>query len=257
MKIALAQINTTVGALEYNVAKIRHYIEKARSQGADIIIFPELTITGYPPKDLVEYPWFIEKNLKMLDEVVACSRGIGVIVGYIDVRYDNVGKNRFNSAALIDDGKIVSRHFKSLLPTYDVFDEGRYFESAREVRVAEFRSRRLGITICEDIWNDELYWRHRLYEFDPVEALAQQGFDLLINISASPFCLGKRQIKREMLAATARRYQRPLIQINLVGGNDDLIFDGWSTVMNSSGEIVARCPEFEEALLLYDTEIPD
>lgn len=257
MKIALAQINTTVSALEYNVAKIKHFIEKARAQGANLIIFPELTITGYPPKDLVEYPWFIEKNLKMLEEVVASSKGIGVIVGYIDVRYDNVGKDRFNAAALIDDGKIVSRHFKSLLPTYDVFDEGRYFEPAKEVKVAEFRSRRLGITICEDIWNDELYWRHRLYEFDPVEELAQQGFDLLINISASPFCLGKRQIKREMLAATARRYQRPLIQVNLVGGNDELIFDGWSTVMNASGEIVARCPEFEEALLIYDTDLSE
>lgn len=257
MKIALAQINTTVSALEYNVAKIRHYIEKAQAQEANLIIFPELTITGYPPKDLVEYPWFIEKNLKMLEEVVASSKGIGVIVGYIDMRYDNVGKDRFNAAALIDDGKIVSRHFKSLLPTYDVFDEGRYFEPAKEVRVAEFRSRRLGITICEDIWNDELYWRHRLYEFDPVEELAQQGFDLLINISASPFCLGKRRTKREMLAATARRYQRPLIQVNLVGGNDELIFDGWSTVMNANGEIVARCPEFEEALLLYDTDLPE
>jgi len=254
MRIALAQINTTVSALEYNVAKIKSYINKARQRGAELVVFPEMTITGYPPKDMLEYPWFIEKNLKMLEDVISASKGIGVIVGYIDRQPDNVGKDRFNAAALIEDGKLISRHFKSLLPTYDVFDEGRYFESAKHVRVTGFRGLRLAITICEDIWNTELYWGRRLYEFDPVEELAKQGFDYLINISASPYWLGKRAKKREMFQTLVRQYQRPLIQVNLVGGNDELIFDGWSTVMSPQGELLAQTRDFEESLVIFDTE---
>lgn len=257
MKIALAQINTTVSALEYNGRKIKDYIEQARKKGASLVIFPEMTITGYPPKDLVEYPWFIEKNLKILDDVVASTKGIGAIVGYIDIARDKFGKERYNACALMDDGKILSRHYKCLLPTYDVFDEGRYFAPAREVKVAQFRSLYLAITICEDIWNDELYWGRRFYEFDPVAELAKQSpvlFDYLINISASPFWLGKRKIKLEMFSAIARRYQRPFIQVNLVGGNDDLIFDGWSTVMNAKGELLVCSRDFEESLVCFDTE---
>lgn len=253
MKIALAQINTTVSALEYNVNKIKSYIAKARQQGAELVIFPEMTITGYPPKDLLEFPWFIEKNLKALEDVINATKDIGVIVGYVDYLRDNVGKDRFNAAALIDNTTLISKHYKSLLPTYDVFDEGRYFEPAKDVRVTEFRGLRLAITICEDIWNSELYWGRRLYEFDPVQELANQGFDYLINISASPFWLGKRTKKREMFQSIARQYERPLIQVNLVGGNDELIFDGWSTVLNPQGKILAQTRDFEESLVIFDT----
>lgn len=253
MKIALAQINTTVSALEYNVNKIKSYIAKARQQGAELVIFPEMTITGYPPKDLLEFPWFIEENLKALEDVINATKDIGVIVGYVDYLRDNVGKDRFNAAALIDNTTLISKHYKSLLPTYDVFDEGRYFEPAKDVRVTEFRGLRLAITICEDIWNSELYWGRRLYEFDPVQELANQGFDYLINISASPFWLGKRTKKREMFQSIARQYERPLIQVNLVGGNDELIFDGWSTVLNPQGKILAQTRDFEESLVIFDT----
>ncbi len=254
MKIALAQINTTVSALDHNVEKIKRYIEKARQKKADLVIFPEMTIVGYPPKDLLNHGWFIEENRKKLQEVAASCKGIGAIVGYIEKDTDMVGKDLFNAAALIDDGKIVSRHYKSLLPTYDVFDEGRYFESAPEVKVAEFRGKRLAITICEDIWNDELYWGRSFYEVDPIQELATQGYDYLINISASPFSLGKRTIKGKMFSAIARRYQRHLIQVNLIGGNDELIFDGWSTVVDPEGHICAQCSDFAESMVIFDTE---
>ncbi len=254
MKILLAQINTIVGALEHNTRIIIETIRKARTQNIDLVVFPELTLTGYPPKDLVEKKWFVEKNVHQLEAITPETEGIGAIVGYLAPNQTAEGKGTFNSAALLCDKSISSVHHKSLLPTYDVFDEARYFDPAPSVTPALFRGKRLGISICEDIWNDQLHWGRRLYKRDPILELTEQRVDLMINISASPFTLGKRQIKHDMFSQIARRHQVPLVHTNLVGGNDSLIFDGWSNVFNEQGEIVVQARDFQEDLLLYDTD---
>jgi NAD+ synthase (glutamine-hydrolysing) len=259
MRIALAQINTTVGALAKNADRVIHFLEQGREQGADLVVFPELTLTGYPPLDLLDRPSFITHNLEALDRVAAATaHRPAALVGFVHREEGRVGTGLFNAAALCAEGKIQSIHAKTLLPTYDVFDERRYFDPAPEVKVAEFKGHRLGISICEDAWNDAQFWsqmaRPRRYEVDPVERLAGQGMDLLINISASPFTEGKRAFKREMFAAVARRHGVPMVHVNLVGGNDSLIFDGWSNVFNRDGEIVVQARDFAESFRVWDTE---
>lgn len=260
MKILLAQLNTTVAAIAKNVAAIIKALERGRGQGADLVVFPELPLTGYPAKDLLERPYFIEANRKALEQVAratapdASGRGIGAVVGFVDRNTTHPGQGLFNAAALLDSGAIVGVYHKCLLPTYDVFDEARYFDAASEARVLTFRGRRLGISICEDIWNDELHWSRRRYARDPIVEQSRQGAELLINISASPYTLGKRDAKHAMLAHTARRHGLPLVHVNLVGGNDELIFDGWSNVFDASGEIIAQCSDFEEDFVLVDLD---
>ena len=256
MKIALAQINPTVGALEANRRRILDFWERARAAGADLVVFPELALTGYPPKDLLDLPDFVRRNVEALEALAGAMRdGPGAIVGYAQPRDGEAGAGKplHNAAALIDGGRIVSRHYKSLLPTYDVFDESRYFEPAPAVEVAVFRGLRLSITICEDFWNNALYAPARLYRRDPVDELAGRGVDLMIHIAASPYSVGKRAIKARMYEAIARRWGRPLIQVNTVGGNDNLIFDGWSNVWNARGRVAAQAAEFREDLLVWDT----
>jgi NAD+ synthase (glutamine-hydrolysing) len=253
MKIVLAQINTTVGALKGNRRRIVEAIREGRKRGADLVVLPELATTGYPPRDLLEIRSFVRENLEALESLAPETVGIGVIVGFVDVNTRRAGKGLYNGAALIVDGKIVSRHHKALLPTYDVFDEGRYFDPADSMRAAEFRGMRLGISICEDIWNDELYWKRRIYRKDPIKELCKQGVDMIINISASPFTLNKRGIKEGMFRNTATRYGKPVVHLNLVGGNDSLIFDGCSNVFNERGEIAAQARDFSEDFVLYDT----
>ena len=258
MKIALGQINTTVGAIARNTDRVIATLEAARDMGGDLVVLPELTLTGYPPKDLLHRHSFIKRNLDALERVARATSTLpAAVVGFVDHDENRDGAGLFNAAALCAEGRLVSVHRKSLLPTYDVFDEGRYFDPALENSVAEFKGLRLGISICEDIWNDALYWRQRgrrRYARDPIEDLAAQGFDLLLNVSASPYWENKRRLKREMFAATARRYGRPLAQVNLVGGNDSLVFDGWSNVFDAEGNIVAQARDFEESLVLYDTD---
>lgn len=254
MKLALAQINTTVGAVPENTRLILEWIDRAAEQGADLVVFPELAITGYPPNDLLEHRSLTDASLEALEQIAGATAGAGrpgVIVGYLD-RHEAEGKGIYNAAALLDGGRVVSRHFKSLLPTYDVFDEARYFEPAREVRVAEFRGRRLAITICEDFWNDRLYWKRRSYLFDPVEELAKQSPDLMVTISASPYWVGKARIRDEMYAAATKRHGVPLVHVNLVAGNDSLIFDGRSNVWSREGRKLAEARPFEEDLLVFD-----
>jgi NAD+ synthetase len=246
MRVFLAQINTLVGAVEENAAKVRQWIARARQERADLVLFPELTLSGYPPKDLVEFPWFAEKNEAAIEALAGATNGMAAIVGFVSRRPTGEGKGYYNSAAVLANGRIVSVHHKTLLPTYDVFDEGRYFDPAPQVRLAEFANLRVGISICEDCWNDRLYWQRRLYPVDPIEQLGHQGMDVLINISASPFAMGKRRIKQEMFAEIATRYRVPVIHVNLVGGNDSLVFDGWSNVFDPSGKIVAQLADFRE-----------
>jgi NAD+ synthase (glutamine-hydrolysing) len=249
VKIALAQINTTVGDFEGTIRKTGDFVEKAKGRKADLVAFPEMTTTGYPPRDLVEVPGFVERNLKALEEIAALARGIQIVLGYVDRNPKAGGKPLFNAAALCRDGKVAGRYFKNLLPTYDVFDEGRYFEPGREAGLWDH----LGISICEDTWNDKLFWEKRLYPRDPVEEQVGKGAKVLLNISASPFSLGKPQLRRDMLQALGLKHGAPIFYVNLVGGNDELVFDGRSLVVNDRGDLVAEAKAYEEDLLVVDT----
>ncbi|MCF6154648.1 MAG: NAD+ synthase [Candidatus Brocadia sp.] len=255
MKIALAQINQTVGDFQKNAEKICSYIERARSKSADLIVFPELAVTGYPPKDFLDIPAFIDENLKTLDTIASRVYGISAIVGFVDRNKRRHGKFVHNAAAFIQDHKIVSVHHKSLLPTYDVFDECRYFEPAHTISPVKFMDSILGISICEDIWNDEEFWPRPLYEIDPIENLISYGANVMINISSSPFTVEKHdKIRLRMLIHDAVKYKIPFIYVNQVGGNDDLVFDGNSVVINAQGKLIAQAATFEEDLMVVDIE---
>ncbi len=259
MRIALAQINTTVGAASENARKIIETYHRAAALGAELVVFPELAITGYPPRDLLEQPAFIDANLAALDTIAEATKSNGnkspgLIVGYVHRREGGEGKDLHNAAALIENGRIVSRHFKMLLPTYDVFDEARHFEPAKSVQCAEFRGTKIALTICEDFWNDRLYWRKRIYPIDPVEQLAAQKPDLMITISASPYWLGKPKLRAEMYSVATKRYGVPLVHVNLVGGNDSLIFDGRSNAWGADGRLLHQSPSCIEDLAIVDLQ---
>jgi NAD+ synthase (glutamine-hydrolysing) len=254
MKIALAQINPTVGDFDGNVNKIKNFTAKGRERGADLICFPELAISGYPPKDFLDRRSFIDLNLAALRFLAADTRGIAIITGFVARNPRDVGNPLHNAAALIEDGKVLSEHYKSLLPTYDIFDEDRYFEPAIDVRLADFRGKKLGITICEDIWNEPGGRARKRYHENPVEELVKAGAEILINISASIYNRGKPHTRLKVMQRTAKRHKVPLLFVNQVGGNDDLIFDGNSKVLSSGGEIIGRCSDFEEDLIVFDTE---
>lgn len=258
MRIALAQINQTVGDFQKNIEKICSYMSRARSQGADLVVFPELAVAGYPPRDFLDIPAFVDGNLKALDEIVHRTSNISAIVGFVDKNERSYGKLIHNAAAFIQDKKIISIHHKSLLPTYDVFDEHRYFEPAHNVYPVKFTDYTLGISICEDIWNDEEFWTRPLYEKDPIESLVLQKANIIINISSSPFTVEKHEkIRLPMLVHDALKYKVPLIYVNQVGGNDELVFDGNSTVINAEGKLIAQAAAFEEDLVIVDTEKPE
>ena len=250
MKVALAQINPTVGDFEGNSAKILDAAARAKAQGAGLAVFPEMALVGYPAHDLVELRGFVQRNLEALDRL-AGRLALPAIVGFVARNESGSGKPLHNSAALISEGRVASVHHKSLLPTYDVFDEDRYFEPASEVRAARLGGTVLGITICEDLWREtgELQTRYR---FDPLPALVEQGAEAIINISASPFTLGKIEVRHGLLAERARKFSLPLVYVNQVGGNDELVFDGGSMVMNARGERVAQARQFDEDLLVVD-----
>ena len=260
MRVALAQLNTTVGAVRSNRLLVQEAYGEARDLGAELVVTPELALAGYPPRDLLEQPAFVaacERELEALAAVTA--DGGGLLVGTAEPTSDEVPGNRvYNAAALLADGRVVARFRKSLLPTYDVFDEDRYFEPARReaVEPVTFGGLRLGVTICEDIWNDADFWSRRLYDFDPAQHLADQGIDLLINLSASPFCRGKQGLRRRMIATLAAGIGAPVLHCNLVGGNDDLVFDGASFAAWPDGSIRAAGAPFEEDMVVVDTTAP-
>ena len=257
MKICLAQINPTVGAFEQNVKKICRFINTAKKKGADLIVFPEMCIVGYPPKDLLELSGFVDSNLKALEEVKKNVTGISAIVGFVDRNVGQRGKNLYNAAAYINNKEIVSRHYKSLLPTYDVFDEDRYFEPAHSISLAKISGRKSGISICEDAWGANIIWHGKIHHKDPVESMIRQGAEIIINISASPFTIGKQDERLKMLTSHAKKYNVPIIFVNQIGGNDDLVFDGNSLVINKKGVIVDRALSFEEDLLMVEFKGPD
>ncbi len=251
MKICLAQINPTVGDFEQNVKKICRFINTAKKR-ADLIVFPEMCIVGYPPKDLLELSGFVDSNLKALEEVKKNVTGISAIVGFVDRNVGHRGKNLYNAAAYINNKEIVSRHYKSLLPTYDVFDEDRYFESAHSISLAKISGRKFGISICEDAWGANISWQGKIHHKDPVESMIRQGGEIIINISASPFTIGKQDVRLKMLTSHAKKYNVPIVFVNQIGGNDDLVFDGNSLVINKKGVIVDKALSFEEDLLMVE-----
>jgi NAD+ synthetase len=255
MKILLASINPTVGFLKFNFEKILLNIKQAEKIGADLIIFPELALTGYPPLDLLDKRSFIDEVISYNHKVAEHSKNIGVIFGSVTRIEDEIGTNIFNSAIVCFDGEIKSIHRKSLLPNYDVFDEVRYFEPSRDIHLLEFRDSKFGVTICEDAWNDKDFWVHRLYEFDPVEENVKLGAEIIINISASPFSIGKEKIRTAMFSQIARKHKKTVLFVNQVGANTDLIFDGGAKVFDRNGNLILASNRFEESSVLFDTEI--
>jgi NAD+ synthase (glutamine-hydrolysing) len=254
VKIALGQINPTVGDFVGNASKIVQYATRAREAGAEIVLFPELCICGYPPRDLVERPAFVARNREAAEEIATKTNGITVIAGLVTPAKGHTGKSVMNSAAVLRDGKIALIQSKRLLPTYDVFDEMRNFEPADKQELFVEGKTPVALTICEDAWNDKNFWDRRLYGKDPVEDLMGMGGKLLLNISASPFYVAKQDLRHKMLTSIARNYKVAVAMCNQVGGNDSIIFDGSSVVIGPDGEVIAQARSFEEDLIYFDTE---
>ena len=220
-------------------------------------MFPELSVCGYPPRDLVERPSFVARNRECTEQIAAATSGIAVVCGMVTPANSDTGKSVMNSAAILMDGKIAFVQSKMLLPTYDVFDEMRNFAPAKSQELYPFCGNRMALTICEDAWNDKLFWPKRLYTVDPVESLIQSGGNFVLNISASPFWIGKREFRRDMLASIARQHKVPVALVNQVGGNDSLVFDGSSLVLNREGQVIAQGRSFEEDLIYFDSQSLD
>lgn len=254
MKIALAQINPKVGDLDGNTKIIIDNIKQAREKGADIVIFPELALIGYPPRDLLDFHSFVEDNIAKLHEIKDHTEDIGVFLGFADFNKDKKGRNYKNTAAFIYNKEIVAKYNKILLPFYDVFDETRYFEPGTEPCIIEFKGKKIGLTICEDIWNDKDAIEKAFYRENPVEKLYNKDIDFIVNLSASPFYVDKDKIRLKEVQNVARNHNIPIIYVNQVGGNDDILFDGTSFVVDAKGNLVARCADFKEDLLITDID---
>ena len=252
MKIGFAQLNPTVGDLNGNFELIMRAYERLSAAGAELVLTPELAITGYPPQDLVFKSRFVPENLKIVEQLHARVGKSALLVGFVD-RNEARGKPFHNSAALLEAGKPIRKAHKSLLPTYDVFDEDRYFEPAGRVEAFDLCDKKIGVTICEDIWTEH-YLPRPFYDIEPVRGLIDQGAQIIVNLSASPFTLHKPAIRYEMVAALARTYQRPICYCNAVGGNDQLVFDGNSIAVNSSGNLLAQLAAFHEQEAVINTD---
>jgi len=255
MKIGFAQINPTVGDLSGNCELIIGAYQRLAAAGAELVLTPELALTGYPPQDLVFKSRFVPENLALLEKLHSDVGDTALLVGFVD-RNEGRGKPFHNAAALLERGKPIRKTYKSLLPTYDVFDEDRYFEPARRVEPFEAHGRKIGVTICEDIWTDD-YLPRPLYDVDPMRNLVEQGAEIIVNLSASPFRLGAPACRFEMIAAQARAYQCLICYCNVVGGNDQLIFDGNSIAVNASGNLIAQLAAFREEAKVVDTDSTD
>ncbi len=255
MRVGFAQINTTVGDIEANARKILAAYHEASQQGAQLVITPELALTGYPPQDLVFKSGFVPQTLEQLRILHERTSAIPLLVGYVDFNPKKTGKPFVNSCAVLEKDRPIRKIFKSLLPTYDVFDEARYFEPADDQQPIELLGAKVGITICEDIWTDK-YLRHDLYHCDPVERLVGLGASVILNLSSSPFSVGKPALRRAMVTELALQHRIPFFYCNAVGGNDELIFDGNSFVIDKEGATVARLASFGEQIAMVDSDAP-
>jgi NAD+ synthase (glutamine-hydrolysing) len=255
MRIALAQIDTSVGDLEGNSAKILDFSRQAERAGAEVVAFPELALTGYPPKDLVEKDSFLDRTGESLHRIAkeSASFDLSLIIGYVARSPKHAAIKAQNAAAVIENGHIIFEQRKMLLPTYDVFDEARYFQPADEQSICTIRGSKVALAICEDFWNDKQYWERRRYSRDPIEELVRQGADVIISINASPWNIGKREQRQSIFHSTTKRFGLPVAYVHMVGGNDQLVFDGTSFAMTPSGELAAKAKSFAEDLILFDT----
>ncbi len=256
MKIAIAQLNPTIGDISHNAKQILQAARQAAQEEVRLLLTPELSLCGYPPRDLLLYPGFVDALLQQLQELARqLPPGLAALVGTVEPNPHASAKGQkplFNSVALLDEGKIQQIFHKRLLPTYDVFDEDRYFEPGYQSNYFFLNSFKIGVTICEDLWNDEQFWGKRTYAVNPIEDLVNVGVDLIVNLSASPYSVGKQKIREAMLRHGANRYQKPILYVNQVGANDDLIFDGNSVGLNSQGEVVCRTKGFESDLVIVE-----
>ncbi|GIW72141.1 MAG: NAD+ synthase [Planctomycetota bacterium] len=253
MRVALAQLNPTVGDFAGNVERIARAYEAGRAAGADLVAAPELAVCGYPPKDLLEKPEFAERSREAVEALAARTRGgPALVVGFVDRNESSQGNPLHNAAACCEDGRIRSIHRKSLLPTYDVFDEGRYFEPAREVQCARIRGQPVAVTICEDLWLEDFYWQGRRYGRDPLEPLLGDGPSFVLNIAASPWNRGKTAVRHTLVRRNAKKCGLPVLFVNQVGGQDELVFDGTSLAIDGEGALIARGAAFAEDLVLVD-----
>ncbi len=258
MKIAIAQLNPTIGDISNNAQQIITAAETAAKQNVRLLLTPELSLCGYPPRDLLLYPGFVESMTQELKAIAnKLAKNIAVLVGTVETNPHATSKGQkphYNSVALLDGGEIKQIFHKRLLPTYDVFDDDRYFEPGYEANYFTLDSIKIGVSICEDLWNDEQFWGKRSYEVNPIEELAQIGVDVIVNLSASPYSVGKQKLREAMLNHAAISYQKPILYANQVGGNDDLVFDGNSVTFNSAGEVVSRARGFDTDLVVVELE---
>jgi NAD+ synthase (glutamine-hydrolysing) len=256
MRIALAQINNTIGDLQGNAAKILDFARRAQRAGADLVAFPELALTGYPPRDLVEKRSFLDRTADTLQTLVRASASldIALVIGYVAHSPETAAIKAQNAAAVIDQGRILLDQRKILLPTYDVFDEARYFQPGIRQDIVTVRGARIALAICEDFWNDKQFWERRRYSRDPIDELVKEGADILLSINASPWNIGKRAQRRAIFEALAKRFNLPVVYVHMVGGNDQLVFDGSSFAMTREGELAALAKSFEEDIILFNSE---
>src|SRR5215213_5295140 len=255
MKVTIGQINTTNGDIEGNVAKILQAIEKARSDGSDMIVFPEVVTHGYTSQDWFQDRDIINASGQPLEKIIPATKGIIAIVGTIRPNMETDGRRLYNAAAVIHDGKLLGFADKTLLPEYDVFDDPRYFEPSDVRKMFEIDGRKIGVVVCEDFWNDKTFWKERLYDIDPADELIMQGADLIVSINASPFNKGKIKLRCDMVAHRARLQKKPIVFVNLVGGNDGIIFDGASLIADEEGDIILQATAFEEFVETVELDV--
>jgi len=254
VKVTIAQLNPVIGDVEGNQAKIKNVVSKFGKE-SDLVVFSELFLSGYPPRDLLEKPWFIERIERAIDDVTDLSAKhphTAILLGAPLPTGKKSGNGLYNAAVLIHNGKMLKRQYKSLLPTYDVFDEARYFDPTPTVDLMPFKKEKLGVSICEDAWNDPELWGKKIYALDPIQVMANAGATLLVNISASPFHVGKEQLRYRILSNHAKKHSIPFAYANQVGGNDELIFDGRSVCVDGKGRVMALFPPFEEHVETVD-----
>jgi NAD+ synthase (glutamine-hydrolysing) len=259
MKVTLAQLNPIIGDIEGNKTRMEQTLAQVSTDGPDLVVFPELFLVGYPPRDLLERPSFIDRCQKAINELLDVSRKYpqtGILFGAPQPSSLATGKGLHNSALLIGNGELLFTHHKSLLPTYDVFDEPRYFDPVETNDVFQFKGEILGLSVCEDAWNDPALWQHCMYPYDPIEVMAQKGATLIVNVAASPFHRGKEKIRYDIVRSHATKHRIPFLFVNQVGANDELIFDGRSMCLDRAGNILALFPSFREQVQTVSVKEP-
>ena len=255
MRVTIGQINTTNGDIDGNIAKIIDAIEKAKADGSDLIVFPEVCTHGYTSQDWFQDGDIIESALEPLNRIIPSTNGITAVIGTIRPNTEKDGRRLFNCAAVVTDGKLAGFADKTLLPEYDVFDDPRYYEPSDHRSMFEIAGKKVGVIVCEDFWNDKTFWKERLYDVDPADELIMRGAEMIVAINASPYNKGKIRLRCEMVAHRARLQKKPIVFVNLVGGNDGIIFDGASLIADEEGDIILQAAAFEEFVETVELDV--